>query len=219
MSQLDQTKYFSCDELIDVSYVNYIVGNDLRQTVVCIHSSKHLEFCAMPCCRHVWHSVTNLQRFLSLRIMKFNDMMWKKMLYFCICYSRKCHVLTKLIFLTKLLANETKIKGENAFPNLPKCGIWAMEGWSVTVQSSCHPVDYSMPGISVLCYLTEFPQIHVHCLLMLSNYPILCHPFILLTSIFGISLFSVSLLFTAGEQILSSTSASVLQRIFRFDFL
>ena len=38
---------------------------------------------------------------------------------------------------------------------------------------------------------------------MLFNYPILCHPFILLTSIFhSISLFPVSLLFTAGEQIL-----------------
>ena len=48
----------------------------------------------------------------------------------------------------------------------------------------CDLMDCSMPGFFVLCYLSEFVQIHVHELLMLSNHLILCCPLLLLPSIF-----------------------------------
>ena len=41
-----------------------------------------------------------------------------------------------------------------------------------------------MPGSSVLHYLLEFAQTHVHESVMLSNHLILCHPFLPLPSIF-----------------------------------
>ena len=45
-------------------------------------------------------------------------------------------------------------------------------------------MDCSMPGSSVLHYLLEFAQTHVHESVMLSNHLILCHPFLPLPSIF-----------------------------------
>ena len=47
----------------------------------------------------------------------------------------------------------------------------------------CDPMDCSMPGSSVLCYLLEFAQFMSTELVMLSNHLILCHP-LLLPSIF-----------------------------------
>ena len=38
----------------------------------------------------------------------------------------------------------------------------------------CNPIDYSMPGFPVLCYLPEFAQVHVHWVRMLSDHLILC---------------------------------------------
>ena len=53
-----------------------------------------------------------------------------------------------------------------------------------------NPMDYSIPGSSVLCYLPEFAQIHVLELVILSNHLILCCP-ILSPSVFpSISVFS-----------------------------
>ena len=46
------------------------------------------------------------------------------------------------------------------------------------------PVDCSTPGSSVLHCLLEFAQIHVLWLVMLSSHFILCHPLLLLLSIF-----------------------------------
>ena len=103
-------------------------------------------------------------------------------------------------------------KGEDAFPNLPKCGIWAMEGWSIAVQSSLPWTIACLASLSSTI-LQSFLKFMSTVSVMLSNHPILCHHFILLTSIFhSISLFPVSLLFTAGDQILDSTSASVLPK-------
>ena len=48
----------------------------------------------------------------------------------------------------------------------------------------CNPMDYSMPASSVLYCLLEFGQIHVHCLVIISNLLILCHHLLLLPSIF-----------------------------------
>ena len=55
----------------------------------------------------------------------------------------------------------------------------------------CDLLDCSMPGFFVLCYLSEFVQIHVHELVMLSNHLILCCPLLLSPSIFpSIKVFS-----------------------------
>ena len=45
-------------------------------------------------------------------------------------------------------------------------------------------MDCSMPGFPVCHQLLEFTQTHVHKLVMPSNYLILCHPLLLLSSIF-----------------------------------
>ena len=59
----------------------------------------------------------------------------------------------------------------------------------------CHPMDCSMLGSSVLYYLPEFAQIHVHWVGdTMSNRLILCCPFILLPSFFpSIRIFSKEL--------------------------
>ena len=46
------------------------------------------------------------------------------------------------------------------------------------------PMDGGMLAFPVLHYVPEFAQIHVHESVMLSNYLILCHHLILLTSMF-----------------------------------
>ena len=57
--------------------------------------------------------------------------------------------------------------------------------WWCSVTKSCPtfclPVNYSMPGFSVLHYFPRFAQNHV---MMLSNHLILCHPLLLLPSVF-----------------------------------
>ena len=45
-------------------------------------------------------------------------------------------------------------------------------------------MDCSMPGFPICHQLLEFTQTHVHKLVMPSNYLILCHPLLLLSSIF-----------------------------------
>ena len=55
----------------------------------------------------------------------------------------------------------------------------------------CNSMDCSIPGSSVLHYLLEFAQIHVHWVGILSNHLILCCPLLLLPSILpSISFFS-----------------------------
>ena len=47
-----------------------------------------------------------------------------------------------------------------------------------------NPMDHNMPGLPVHHQLPEFTQTHVHWSVMPSNHLILCHPFLLLPSIF-----------------------------------
>ena len=55
---------------------------------------------------------------------------------------------------------------------------------SKSCMTLCNPLDYSMPGSSVLYCLLEFAQTHFIQWVMLSNYLILCSPFHLLSSTF-----------------------------------
>ena len=73
-------------------------------------------------------------------------------------------------------------------------------------------MDCSIPVSSVLRYLLEFVQIHVHWVVMLSNQLIFCHYLLLLPSIFPASgSYSMSQLFaSSGQSIRASGSASVL---------
>ena len=48
----------------------------------------------------------------------------------------------------------------------------------------CYPMNRSMPGLPVHHQLPEFTQTHVHWSVMPSNHLILCHPFLLLPSVF-----------------------------------
>ena len=48
----------------------------------------------------------------------------------------------------------------------------------------CDPINCSMPGFPVLHYLPEFAQTHAHWSIIPSNHIILCHPLLLLSSIF-----------------------------------
>ena len=50
--------------------------------------------------------------------------------------------------------------------------------------SLCNPMECSTPGFPVFHHLLEFAQIHVFWLIMPSNHLILCHPLLLLSSIF-----------------------------------
>ena len=52
------------------------------------------------------------------------------------------------------------------------------------VPNSLWPMNYSTPGFPVYHQLPELAQIHVHGAVMPSNYLILCHPLLLLLSIF-----------------------------------
>ena len=49
----------------------------------------------------------------------------------------------------------------------------------------CSPVNCSTLGFPVLHHLLEFAQIHIHCVNDASNHLILCHPLLLLPSIFS----------------------------------
>ena len=51
-------------------------------------------------------------------------------------------------------------------------------------QTLCDPMNCSMPGLPVHHQLREFTQTHVHESVMPSNHLILCHPLLLLPSIF-----------------------------------
>ena len=57
-----------------------------------------------------------------------------------------------------------------------------------SVTNSCptlsNPMDCSTPGFLVLHYLLDFAKIHVHWVVILFNHLILCHPLLLLPSVF-----------------------------------
>ena len=76
----------------------------------------------------------------------------------------------------------------------------------------CNPMDCRMPGFAVQHQLLEFTQTHVHESVMPSNHLVLCHPLLLLPSIFPASgSFKMSQFFLLGGQSIGvSASASVL---------
>ena len=76
----------------------------------------------------------------------------------------------------------------------------------------CDPINCSTPGFPVLRHLPELAQMHVHESVVPSNHLVLCCPPLLLPSIFpSIRVFSMSCLFTSGDQNTgASASASAL---------
>ena len=83
----------------------------------------------------------------------------------------------------------------------------------------CDPMDCSTPGFPVLHHIPELVKLMSTESLMTSNHLILCHPLLLLLSIFpGIRVFSNELAFASGGQSIGAlVSASVLQWIFSVD--
>ena len=79
----------------------------------------------------------------------------------------------------------------------------------------CDPMNCSMPGSSVLYYLLEFAQIHVHWISD-SIYLILCHPFSFCLQSFPTSGSSpTSQLFALGGQNIGASAST----IFKVDFI
>ena len=71
----------------------------------------------------------------------------------------------------------------------------------------CDPRDCSTPGFPVLHYLLEFAKLMSIVSVMLSNHFILCHPLLLLPSIFPrIKVFSNALLLLFSHQVMSNSS-------------
>ena len=75
----------------------------------------------------------------------------------------------------------------------PKC-VWVQAFSPVSsvqfssfssVPTLCNPMDCSMPGFPAHHQLPEFTQTHVHWVSDASNHLILCHPLLLLPSIFS----------------------------------
>ena len=72
-------------------------------------------------------------------------------------------------------------------------------------------MDSSTPGFPVLPSLLEFAQTHVHKLVMRSNHLILCHPLLLLPSIFPRIRerpFPMSWLFVSGDQSIGASASA-----------
>ena len=75
-----------------------------------------------------------------------------------------------------------------------------------------NPMECSMPGFPIHYQLPELAQTHVHRAVMPSKHLILCHPILLLPSVFpNIRVFPMSQVFTSGGQNIGA-SASALPR-------
>ena len=87
----------------------------------------------------------------------------------------------------------------------------------------CNPMDCSMPGFPVLYHLPELAQTHVHWVRILSNHLVLCHPLLLLPSIFpSIRVFSNELALCSlqvAKVLELQLQNQSFQWIFRVDFL
>ena len=98
------------------------------------------------------------------------------------------HIPSSLLFLLHRSENI-----ETICMDLSKCtehclhDWWTQETCCSVAQSCptfCDPMDYSTPGFSVLHHLPELAQTLVHWVSDASNHLILCHPLLLLPSIF-----------------------------------
>ena len=70
--------------------------------------------------------------------------------------------------------------------SLPYCSLCCSVPWPCP--TLCNPMDWTMPGFSVLHYIPEFVQTHIHWSIesmMPSKHLIFCHPLLLLPSIFS----------------------------------
>ena len=98
----------------------------------------------------------------------------------------------------------------------PNALLWVSDICSCSVTKSClilcDPMDYSTPGFPVLHSLQELAKLMSTESMMPSDHLILCHPLLLLPSIFpSIRVFSNDWLFTSGGQCIgASASASAL---------
>ena len=82
----------------------------------------------------------------------------------------------------------------------------------------CNPMDCSRPGFPVHHQLPELAQ--NSCPSSQSNHLILCHPLLLLPSVFpSIKVFSMSQFFTSGGQSIGASASASFQCILRIDFL
>ena len=96
--------------------------------------------------------------------------------------------------------------------------LWIWYRFSSDAQSCltlCDPMDYSTPGFPVHHQLPELAQTHVHPVGDATNHLIICHPLLLLPSIFPsirvFFFFPMSQFFPSGGQSIgASASASVL---------
>ena len=76
---------------------------------------------------------------------------------------------------------------ESATGHHPRACFIASVQFSSVAQSCptlCDPMNHSTPGLSVHHQIPEFTQTHVHQSVIPSNHLILCHPLLLLPSIF-----------------------------------
>ena len=95
--------------------------------------------------------------------------------------------------------------------------------WSQSVTplcpTLCDPMDYSTPGLPVLHCLLVFAETHVIESIMLSNYPILCHPLIFLPQSFQGLFQWISSLHQVAKVLELQLQHQSFQWIFRVDFL
>ena len=103
-----------------------------------------------------------------------------------------------------LLPDSILVSGNNQ-QCLTSLDLWCC--WSVakSCPTLCDPMDCSTPGFPVLHYLPEPAETHAIELVMPSNHLILCHPLLLLSSIFSsIRVFwthPMSPLFLVGQKV------------------
>ena len=91
------------------------------------------------------------------------------------------------------------------------------------MSDSLWPEDYSMPDSPVLHCLLEFPKVHLHWDTMSSNHLILCHPLLLLPSVFPTIMFYSHELALCINQVAKILVLQLWQQSFRWicrvDFL
>ena len=122
-------------------------------------------------------------------------------------------------FLQKIVSGSCLSSDRKRVENVVRAGerkqaIW-MRSFCCSVTKSCltlcDPMDCSTPGFPVLHYLPEFVQTHVHWVGDVIQPSHLCHPLLLLPSIFpSIGPFPISWLFASDRQSIGvSASPSV----------
>ena len=91
----------------------------------------------------------------------------------------------KAHFSSKHVSSKVNIPRSSFFKNFNGSLIFCCCSVTKSCPTHCNPVDCSTPGLPVLHYLLEFAQVHVLELMMLLHHLILCHPLLLLPSIFS----------------------------------